>query len=222
MPLQNNDRGPRGLYAITPDIADPLRLLPLIEQGLAGGINALQFRVKRGPEGDPHRSAVALRALALQVKMRCDARDVPLIINDDLELACEIEARGVHLGRDDGEPAAARRRLGNHRWLGLSCYDDFSRALAMSEWADHVGFGSLFASSTKPFAVRAPLTLFAQAQAHGLHAVGIGGVNRNNAAQVMEAGAQAVAIISDLFDDPDPENAARLIGTSIRSNRLHG
>lgn len=216
MPLQTNERGPRGLYAITPDIGDPLRLLPLIDQVLEGGIDALQFRVKHGPVGDPHRCASALRDLAVQIKTRCDAYGVPLIVNDNLELACEIEARGVHLGRDDGDPAAARQRLGPHRWLGISCYNDFDRALAVHAWADHVGFGSLFASSTKPAAVRAPLALFAQARAQGLHAVGIGGVNRDNAAQVMAAGAHAVAVIADLFEDPNPADAARLIRSRIQ------
>jgi len=216
MPSQDHERGPRGLYAITPDQASPLQLLPLIDQALAGGIDALQFRVKRAPLADPERSASALRDLALQVKLRCDAFGVPLIINDDLELACEIGARGVHLGRDDGDPAAARQRLGKHRWLGVSCYNDFDRAVAVSAWADHVGFGSLFASSTKPAAVRAPLSLFARARSHDLHAVGIGGINRDNAAQVMEAGAQAVAVIADLFEDPDPAQAARSIRSRIQ------
>lgn len=209
------DRGPRGLYAITPDIAEPALLLPRIEKALSGGIDALQFRVKRDPVNDPLRSAAALRELAAAVKRLCDARAVPLIINDDVELACEIEAHGVHVGKDDGDPRAIRSRLGPSRWLGVSCYNDFDRALALQPWADHVGFGSLFASSTKPGAVRAPLSLFAQARSAGLHAVGIGGIDRTNAASVIAAGAQAVAIIHDLFGDPDPAQAARVLRRAI-------
>ncbi|MFN5512799.1 MAG: thiamine phosphate synthase [Burkholderiales bacterium] len=209
------DRGPVGLYAITPDIAEPAVLLPRIEQALAGGIDALQFRVKRDPHTDPFRSAAALRDLAAKIKQLCDARGIPLIINDDVELACEIEARGVHVGRDDGDPKTIRERLGPARWLGVSCYNDLDRALALQPWADHVGFGSLFASSTKPAAVRAPLSLFAQAREAGLHAVGIGGIDRTNAASVIAAGAHAVAIINDLFGDPDPAQAARALRREI-------
>lgn len=210
--------GPVGLYAITPDLADPQQLLPRIRQALDGGIDALQFRVKRA-EGDPLRSAAALRDLAAAIKALCDASRVPLIINDDVELACDIDARGVHVGRDDGDPHLIRRRLGPTRWLGVSCYDDFNRAIALSEWADHVGFGSVFASVTKPAAVRAPLALFQQAREAGLHAVGIGGIDRSNAATVIAAGAQAVAVINDLFSDADPTSAAQALRQQIAKVR---
>jgi thiamine-phosphate pyrophosphorylase len=220
--------GPRGLYAITPDIANPDALLALLEPVLAAGVDALQFRVKpdepaaamthtasarRAEAG--LRTRLALRALAEQVKQRCDVHRVPLIINDDVDLACELEARGVHIGRDDGDPRNIRRRIGPTRWLGVSCYNDLERALHLKGVADHVGFGSVFASPTKPAAVRAPLALFGQAAAHGLHAVGIGGIDRTNAADVIAAGAQAVAIITDLFADPHPAQAAVLLRERI-------
>jgi thiamine-phosphate pyrophosphorylase len=208
--------GPRGLYAITPDIADPQALLALLEPVLAAGVDALQFRVKpdttatSGP-----RSRSAIHRLAREVKLRCDLHRVPLIINDDVDLACALDARGVHIGRDDGDPIEARRRIGRTRWLGVSCYNDLGRALQLKGVADHVGFGSVFASPTKPGAVRAPLELFTQAATHGLHAVGIGGIDRSNADQVIAAGAQAVAVISDLFSDPQPAQAARVLRDRI-------
>ena len=204
--------GPRGLYAITPDIADPQALLALLEPVLGAGVDALQFRVKPDASATSGlRSRSAIHSLAREVKSRCDLHRVPLIINDDVELACALEARGVHLGRDDGDPREARRRIGRTRWLGVSCYNDLGRALQLKGVADHVGFGSVFASPTKPGAVRAPLDLFTQAAAQGLHAVGIGGIDRSNADQVIAAGAQAVAIISDVFSDPQPAQAARVI-----------
>ena len=209
--------GPIGLYAITPDLAEPEALLPKIERALEGGIDALQFRVKRGSQDDPLRTARALRDLAFAVKRRCDAWQVPLIVNDDVELACDIDARGVHVGRDDGDPRSIRQRIGPSRWLGISCYNDFGRAQALRAWADHVGFGSVFASMTKPAAVRAPLDLFEQARMAGLHAVGIGGIDRSNAASVIEAGARAVAVIHDLFSDPDPKQAALALREQIES-----
>jgi thiamine-phosphate pyrophosphorylase len=93
----------------------------------------------------------------------------------------------------------------------VSCYDDLARARSMVGVADHVGFGSVFASPTKPHAVRAPLALFGQARAFGLSSVAIGGIDRTNAHLPIEAGADAVAVISDLFGDPDPAGAARTL-----------
>ena len=117
----------------------------------------------------------------------------------------------MHIGRDDGDPAQARDRIGPDKWLGVSCYDDFRRAQAVIGIADHVGFGSVFTSPTKPHAVRAPLTLFAQARELGLNSVAIGGIDRHNAALPIDAGAQAVAVITDIFADPDPASAARML-----------
>ena len=134
---------------------------------------------------------------------------MPLVVNDDVALALAIDAAGVHVGRDDGDPAAIRARIGPHRVLGVSCYDDAARARSMLGVADHIGFGSVFASPTKPHAVRAPLSLFAQARALGLPAVAIGGIDRGNAHLPIAAGADAVAVISDVFAAPDPARAAR-------------
>ncbi|HYF59567.1 MAG TPA: thiamine phosphate synthase [Burkholderiaceae bacterium] len=194
----------RGLYAITPDETDPARLTALVARALDGGIDALQFRVKRGAPDERE-------ALARAVKALTDAAGVPLIVNDDVGLALAVDAAGVHVGRDDGDPAAVRARIGPDRLLGVSCYDDAARARAVVGIADHVGFGAVFPSPTKPGAVRAPLALFAGARALGMPAVAIGGIDRRNAALPIEAGADAVAVISDLFGDPDPAAAARAL-----------
>ncbi|MFM1990485.1 MAG: hypothetical protein RJA99_3442 [Pseudomonadota bacterium] len=195
---------PRGLYAITPDILEADRLADLVARALEGGVDVLQFRVKGG---EPARR----EALARRVKALCDAAGVPMIVNDDVGLAIAVEAAGVHAGRDDGDPAAIRARIGPGRLLGVSCYDDWSRAQAVTGIADHVGFGSVFASPTKPQAVRAPLSLFGRARAAGLPAVAIGGIDRTNAARAIEAGADAVAVITDLFANGDPADSARVL-----------
>jgi thiamine-phosphate pyrophosphorylase len=192
----------RGLYAITPDETDPRRLTALVSRVLDGGVDALQFRVKGGAPAEREALARAVKALA-------DAAGVPLIVNDDLALALAIGAAGLHVGRDDGDPRALRDRLGPDRLLGVSCYDDLARAESMRGIADHVGFGSVFASPTKPQAVRAPLELFRQARARGLSTVAIGGIDRRNAHLPIEAGADAVAVITDLFGADDPARAAR-------------
>jgi len=120
-----------------------------------------------------------------------------------VELALAVDADGVHLGRDDGNLAAARDRLPG-KLLGASCYDriDLARA-AIGAGADYVAFGSVFASSTKPGAVRAPLSLFADARALGVPLCAIGGITADNAPAVVRAGADLLAVIADLFDAPD-------------------
>jgi thiamine-phosphate pyrophosphorylase len=195
---------PRGLYAITPDDLDPARLADRVARVLEGGVDALQFRIKGG-------APLEREALARIVKGLADQAGVPLIVNDDVALSLAIDAAGVHVGRDDGDPSAIRARIGPQRLLGVSCYDDAARARGMIGIADHVGFGSVFASPTKPQAVRAPLALFAEARAMGLATVAIGGIDRGNAHLPIEAGADAVAVITDLFGVGDPAGSARTL-----------
>jgi thiamine-phosphate pyrophosphorylase len=176
----------RGLYAVTPDAL----VLDKIEQALQGGAALLQYRRKQRDLAEARACVALARRYA-----------VPVIVNDDVELALEVDADGAHLGREDGDLAAARRRLGA-RILGASCYNDASLArAAVRAGADYVAFGSVFASATKPAAVRAPLSLFSQNL--GVPKAAIGGITLENARQVLAAGADLVAVISDLFDAPD-------------------
>lgn len=177
----------RGLYAITPESLD----LKKIEQALEGGVTLLQYRRKRRDVAEA-REVVALAR----------RYGVPVIVNDDVELALEVNADGVHLGRDDGDLAAARAQLGA-RILGASCYNDAHLAgQAMRAGVDYVAFGSVFASPTKPAAVRAPLSLFAEFKSR-IPLCAIGGITLHNARQVLDAGADLLAVLSDLFDAPD-------------------
>jgi len=188
----------RGLYAITPE------RLARVEDALASGaLCALQYRAK-------HADAATRRREAERLLARCRAHGVPLIVNDDLELALAIGADGVHLGRDDGELAAARARLPG-RLLGASCYDRVELAeRAVAAGADYVAFGSVFPSPTKPAAVRAPLALFARQ--FGVPKVAIGGITLDNAPRLLTAGADCLAVITDLFDAPDVAARARQYG----------
>ena len=184
----------RGLYAITPDGGDSAELFAKVGAALEGGIALLQYRRKSGTGAE----ADELIHLARQF-------GVPLIINDDVELA--LRADGVHLGRDDGDLSAARKKL-KGKILGASCYDriELARA-AVVAGADYVAFGSVFASSTKPGAVRAPLSLFRNDL--GVPKCAIGGITLENAPQLIAAGADLLAVISDLFDAPDVTARAR-------------
>jgi thiamine-phosphate pyrophosphorylase len=175
------------------------------------GWAALQYRNKLAGAGQRAGEARALAVL-------CAGFGVPLIINDDVELALAVGADGAHLGSGDGDLLQARARLGT-RLLGASCYDrlDLARS-AVSAGADYVAFGSVFPSPTKRGAVRAPLALFGQARVLRVPLVAIGGITLENAAQVVRAGADCVAVISALFDVPDPAARARAF-TQLFSTR---
>lgn len=207
-------RAIHGLYAITPQTEDTDRLVRLVAAALAGGARAVQYRDKSGDRARRRAQAGALRSL-------CRKHGVPLIVNDDLALALEVRAEGVHLGRDDTDPAAARARLGRGMLIGASCYADSVRALAaVRAGADYVAFGSVFASRTKPEAVHAPLSLFARVREQiAVPLVAIGGITPANAAEVLAAGADALAVSSALFDAPDVEAAAAAFSAAVNANR---
>lgn len=191
----------RGLYAVTPDDNLLPRLSALVSATLQGGVKIVQYRNKTAPQ--PLR-----RSQAAELVRICRAEGAKLIVNDDLALALEIGADGVHLGRDDGDLRAARRLLGPDRILGVSCYNEMSRAeAAVAAGADYIAFGAVFSSRTKPAAIEAPLSLISEAKARfgsqGVAIAAIGGITLNNAPQVIAAGADLVAVITDLFDAMD-------------------
>ena len=188
----------RGLFAVTPEGGGVERKVRL---ALEGGIALLQYRSK---------SINRLQARAVVGLAREFA--VPVIINDDAELALELGADGAHLGRDDGDLSVARRRLSG-RLLGVSCYNDLALArAAVRAGADYLAFGSVFPSPTKPQAVRAPLGLFKEARALGVPLAAIGGITLDNAPQLIAAGADLLAVVSDLFEAPDIRQRARDYG----------
>lgn len=188
----------RGLYAITPEGLDGEVLMEKLEKALEGGIALLQYRRKPG--------TVAEARAVVQLAGRYG---VPVIINDAWQMVRETGAAGAHLGRDDGNLARCRADLPD-RLLGASCYDQLPLARAAVEaGADYVAFGSVFASPTKPAAVRAPLRLFAEARDLGVPLAAIGGITVENAQQVIAAGADLLAVVSDLFDAPDIRARAR-------------
>jgi len=184
----------RGLYGITPDMADTQALLRKVEEALKAGVAMLQYRNKIISKDKRLLQAKELAPLAR-------GYGVPFIVNDDIEIALAVGANGAHLGREDGDLAAARGKLAG-KILGASCYDDLQKArAAVSAGADYVAFGSVFPSPTKPAAVRAPLSLFAAKL--GVPLCAIGGITLENAPALIAAGASLLAVISDLFDAPD-------------------
>jgi thiamine-phosphate pyrophosphorylase len=197
----------RGLYALTDSTLIPEdRLIPAVAAAIAGGAVLVQYRDKSGD--------AAKRAWEAQDLVNlCRPLGVPLIINDDVALAAAVGADGVHLGRDDGDIAAARAALGPGALIGVSCYNELERARAAeAAGADYVAFGSFFPSSVKPGAVRAEVDLLRQArQQLNVPLVAIGGINADNGALLIEAGADLLAVISDVFGQSDIRAAARRI-----------
>lgn len=191
----------RGVYAITDGPRDDL--VEAVLAALAGGARLVQYRDKGT---DRARREIEARALA----SLCRSHDVPLIVNDDVDLALTAGADGVHLGADDASLAEARVRLGAQAIIGVSCYDSIERARHLATaGADYLAFGTFFPSPTKPSARRADPALLREARAIGLPLVAIGGINADNARLLVDAGADYLAVISAVFGAADITAATR-------------
>jgi len=175
-----------------------------VEAALRGGARVVQYRNKAADERLRHEQA-------LQIARLCRGAGACFIVNDSIELARDVAADGVHLGKGD-DVGAARALLGPGKLIGVSCYNQLWRARdAVAQGADYVAFGSFFPSPTKPGAVTASRDLLRAAKEFSLPVVAIGGITPDNAAGLIEAGADAVAVVSAVFDAPDVERAARRI-----------
>ncbi|MDS4027882.1 MAG: thiamine phosphate synthase [Candidatus Contendobacter sp.] len=195
----------RGLYAITDALLIPDdRLIVAVEQAILGGARLIQYRDKSHDAARQLTQATALNAL-------CQRYAIPLIVNDDVELAVQVGAAGVHIGKDDPVLAIARARLGQQAIIGVSCYDRLDLALeAVRAGADYVAFGAFFPSPTKPTEVRASIALLRKARAAlSVPIVTIGGITPDNAPLLLDVGADALAVVSGVFGQPDIQAAAR-------------
>jgi thiamine-phosphate pyrophosphorylase len=188
-----------GLYAIADtNLLSHKDLGNAVALALLGGATLIQYRDKSQEIKRRHKEATSLQQI-------CRQHNVPLIINDDVTLASEIGADGVHLGRDDLSLTSARQILGADVIIGVSCYNELARAIAAEQaGADYVAFGRLFPSATKPEPIRVSLELLREARKIlNLPIVAIGGITPENAPQVIDAGANAVAVIGGLFKSQD-------------------
>lgn len=194
------------LYGITPEslLTDEPALFAAVEAALDGGMTRLQYRAKRLPAAQKQRQAAQLRRL-------CRAYGARFIVNDDIELAHSAEADGVHLGRNDGAIADARRLLGPDALIGASCYNRLDLAIrALEQGADHVAFGRFYPSLSKPDAVQADPVLLTEArQALDCPICAIGGITPANARPLVEQGADLLAVIEGLFSAGDIRARAR-------------
>lgn len=197
----------RGLYVITDTELLAGRLLPAVEAALQGGAIAVQYRDKTADNPRRLEEAIALRML-------CRRHHIPLLINDDVELCVAVGADGVHLGQTDGSLWQARQRLGPDAIIGATCHDSLTlAAAAVDNGASYIAFGTIFPSSTKPTAAAASLDTLTVARKWGLPVVAIGGITADNAAPVIAAGADCVAVISDLWRAADITAHARSLSS---------
>jgi thiamine-phosphate pyrophosphorylase len=197
----------RGLYAVTRQGPLPAGALESeVALAVEGGAVAIQYRDKSEEHARRREVAVALKKL-------CRARGIPLIVNDDVELASLVEADGVHLGRDDPTVQAARSRLGSDAIIGVSCYASLERAVqAERAGANYVAFGRFFPSATKPGAPRCPLSVLEAARdALDIPVVAIGGITADNGAILLDAGADLLAVIDAVFAQRDIRASAARI-----------
>jgi thiamine-phosphate pyrophosphorylase len=199
-----NKPGIAGLYAIADTrYLDDTRLIDAVTQAIVGGARVIQYRDKKHTAVERMRQASELAAL-------CRRQGALLIVNDDVSLAKESRADGVHLGREDVPLAEARKQLGAQAIIGVSCYNELPRAVtAEAQGADYVAYGRFFPSRTKPQAVQANPELLREAgKKLRIPVVAIGGITPENGASLIAAGASALAVIEGVFGQADVRAAA--------------
>ncbi len=190
----------RGIYLITEhERLTFTRLLAIAETVVPAGIAALQYRNKSANQEQRRMESAQLQQL-------CKQHDVPFIINDDPELAQELDADGIHLGREDGDCHKARLHIGPNRLIGISCYNELIRAdSAVTQGANYIAFGAMFPTTTKTNTVAASTGLIREAkQRYTVPVVAIGGITPDNCEPVIDAGADLLAVISSVWLAKDP------------------
>ena len=196
----------KGLYVITDKKLIPRDMfIETVEKAIRGGAKIIQLREKDTPEEE----IIKLGKELLKITRKYG---IPLIINDSSKLAREIGADGIHLGRDDPGIFQARRLLGSHAVIGVSCYGEIERGLrAEKEGADYVAFGTPFFTPTKPDRKSTPFEVLREAKRRitKIPVFAIGGITKENAQSVLETGVDGLAVITAVFSSPNPEEAAR-------------
>ena len=194
------------IYLVTDDgCLQGRALIDCVRKALDGGVTLVQYRAKTA-------SSAEMYAEALQLKALCDSFNVPLIINDRLDIAMAVGAAGVHLGQDDLPCAAARKILGEDYLIGVSAHNPAEAKAALQSGADYLGCGAVFGTATKADVKKLGTDgLAAICKAKGLPVVGIGGVTADNYREVRAAGADGAAIVSGILAQPDIRTTVRAI-----------
>lgn len=192
------------LYAVTDRAWVGAQTLPQqVEAALKGGATCVQLREK-------HLDDAAIRAEALEISALCKQYRVPFILNDNVALAAECGADGVHLGQEDMDPAQARRILGPDAIIGVSAHSVAEAKAAVAAGADYLGCGAMFATTTKTDTTTLPKeTLRAICEAVPVPVVAIGGIHKENLLSLADCGEAGVALVSAIFAVKDIEAECR-------------
>ncbi|VXC23403.1 thiamine-phosphate pyrophosphorylase (thiamine phosphate synthase) [Bacillus sp. 349Y] len=192
---------------------DPVNIL---EEAIRGGISLFQFREK----GQGALSGTQKKKLAKALQQVCKEANIPFIVNDDIDLAMEIDADGVHIGQEDEAASIVRKRIGADKWVGVSAHTIEEAERAIKDGADYLGLGPIYPTSSKDDAESVKGTaIIRQFREHGfsIPLVGIGGITSTNAAAVMEAGADGVSVISAISGSEDVEGAAIRLNQAVHA-----
>ena len=192
------------LYLITPPKLKPLPFAETLKRALgAGDVASLQLRLKDVPDEDIVRAVETLMPIAQNA-------DIAFILNDRPDLAARFGCDGVHVGQQDASYAEARAALGPDRIVGVTCHASRHLAIEAAEaGADYVAFGAFFPTATKEAKVRADVDLLTWwSELMVVPAVAIGGITVHNAAPLVAAGADFLAVSSGIWDFPEGPGAA--------------
>ncbi len=184
-----------GLYAITNEKLMPEAFfLDMAEAALAGGVRVLQYRDKSANRKKRQHQTSELKKL-------CAQYSATFIINDDIDLAMQVDADGVHIGKNDLSFFNVRKKLGTNKIIGVSCYNQIPLAQnAINAGADYIAFGRFFDSSIKPEAPIANINLISEIKkTSSIPLCCIGGITSENYSPLINAGADMLAVISDIF-----------------------
>ena len=182
------------LYAVTDRRwSEGTTLYEQVEQALQGGVSTLQLREKNLSEEEFLKEA-------MEIKELCKKYDVPLIINDNVEVAIKCGAHGVHVGQEDMEASKVREKVGPDMIIGVSAHNVEEARRAVSNGADYLGVGAVFSTSTKDDVdVLSKETLKDICLAVDVPVVAIGGINQDNILELKGTGVDGVAVVSAIF-----------------------
>ncbi|PRR98065.1 thiamine phosphate synthase [Bacillus sp. NMCN6] len=191
--------------------------LDVVKEAIQGGITMFQFREK----GEGALQGEEKKQLARQLQMLCQEANVPFIVNDDVQLAIDLDADGVHVGQEDTNAEDVRQKIGD-KILGVSTHNLDEVKQAMKDGADYVGMGPVYPTETKKDTRSIQgVSLITEVRRHGLHIpiVGIGGITYDNAAPVIQAGADGISIISAISQSADSRKAAAELTSLVASEK---
>ncbi|ETI69307.1 thiamine phosphate synthase [Neobacillus vireti] len=191
----------------------------VLKEAIAGGITLFQFREK----GEGALTGVEKCALAKELQAICKQHQIPFIVNDDIELALEIDADGVHIGQEDEQVKLVREKIGG-KLLGVSVHSKEEAMIALRDGADYFGIGPVFPTKTKLDAKPSRGTTLIQAlrkEGYTVPIVGIGGITSKNAASVIKAGADGVSVITAISQADSPMDAARALRNNVGEEKCY-